>query len=193
MKEANRHRDKRGRKHLLPPALSLLLAAFVLLSLAPCLYGQQRQQKEYDVKAAFIFNFIKFVQWPEEDDIPGWRFCVVGTDRFGAAIDDLSRKTVKEKKITVKREESVAALKHCHVLFIGSSEWQRLKSILTGVREYRVLTVGDTEDFAHRGVMINFYLEEGKVRFEINMDAVRRANLKIDSKLLRLARIIQGQ
>jgi hypothetical protein len=77
------------------------------------------------------------------------------------------------------------------MVFVGSSERQRLKAILDGAKEGDVLTIADSESFGHLGIMINFYIEENKVRFEINLDAVRRTGLKITSKLLRLARVIQ--
>jgi hypothetical protein len=173
-------------------ACLMLTTGVNLIWSVPLLQGQQRQPKEYDVKAAFIFNFAKFVEWPNEGQISNWRVCLVGTDPFGAALDELDGKIVKEKKMAVKRDESLNSLKNCQMLFISSSEKERLKSILAAIKEYNVLTISDTENFARQGVMINFYVEDNKVRFEINADAVRRTGLKITSKLLRLARLIHA-
>jgi hypothetical protein len=183
----DKHRFQRIRLVL---ACLMLITAVNLIWSVSLLQGQQRQPKEYEVKAAFIFNFTKFVEWPVENQISNWRLCLVGTDPFGAALDELNGKIVKEKKMAVKRDESLGNLKSCQILFISSSEKERLRPILGAIKEHNVLTISDTENFARQGVMINFYVEDNKVRFEINPDAIRRSGLRITSKLLRLARLI---
>jgi len=119
------------------------------------------------------------------------RFSTTSPDPFGGALDKIaSTKTVGNKKIAVRRFESPGDCAPCHVLFVSSSEAERLDGVIAKTKGAHTLVVGDTEGFARRGVAINFFIERNKVRFEINPAAARRAGLKISSKLLRLARIV---
>jgi hypothetical protein len=147
---------------------------------------------EYDVKAAFLYNFVRFTEWPSEADSRPMSICIIGSDPFGRALDALQGRPVKGKPIAVRRIRNLQEVQGCRVLFIGASEKDRLRDILATVRGFNVLTIGDTEHYARHGVMINFFVEENKVAFEINVDAVRQTDLTITSKLLRLARIVQS-
>ena len=153
--------------------------------------------REYDVKAAFLYHFVQFVEWPADtssSDTTPFIYGILGDDPFGVSLEDIiSSKTIHGRPLTLKRFRSLDELEFCHVLFIGSSESERLQQILDTLQPWHVLTVGETEQFAHKGGIINFVIEDKKVRFEINVEAANQAALKINSKLLRLAMIIRPE
>jgi len=150
---------------------------------------------ESDVKAAFILNFIKFVEWPAsafsspEDPI---LISVVGKAPIGDAIDGLNGKTVSGRKVVVRKARDLAALERCHVLFIGTSEKTALAPALGAAQRWPVLTVGDFDGFAGRGGTIGFVRQDSRVGFEINEDSARKAGLKVNAKLLYLGKSIRG-
>lgn len=165
---------------------AFLLAA--LLTAAPTL--AQRVASEYDVKAAFLYNFTKFVEWPAgafADEKASLRLCVLGENPFGGSLQTLAEEEVAGHRLTVVRSESLSSPEGCHVLFISRSERERLPRILNDVRNAPVLTVADSPGFLEQGGAINFVLDRSKVRFEINRRAAERSGLKISSKLLQLA------
>ncbi len=146
---------------------------------------------EYEVKAAFVHNIAKFVEWPASAGVKETlRLCILGSGPFGAAADGLRGKPVGAKVWEVAPANAHANLKECQVLFIGAAEAANLPRLLEGLKGSPVLTVGDTEGYAERGVMVNLFLEQNKVRFEINNAAAGRAGLRISSQLLKLARIV---
>jgi hypothetical protein len=169
------------------PALVLLLAVL----LAP---GRVHAQPagEYDVKAAFLYNFAKFVDWPSAafpEPNSSFRICVLGKDPFGGSLQAaVGGEEIAGHKLTVVRTDSLSRPAGCQILFISRSERDQTSQVLTAVRDSPVLTVGDAPGFLEQGGMINFLLEGGKVRFEINNEAAGRANIRISSKLLQLAR-----
>jgi hypothetical protein len=152
---------------------------------------------EYEIKAAFIYNFAKYVEWPENtgtDSGEAFVIGVLGEDPFGALLDQLARsKTVGNKRIVIHRFDTIDDYTPCCILFVAASEQDRLPAILEKLADSPVLVIGDTPGFARRGVAVNFFIEESKVRFEINPAAAARAGLKISSKLLRLAKIIMEE
>lgn len=146
---------------------------------------------EYEVKAAFIYNFTRFVQWPPARASGPLDICVMGEDPFGSAIDEaVAGKSVGERAINVTRIEAIKEAKACELLFISSSEEDALEDILEALGDAPVLTVADMDDFAERGGMINLIKEGSRVRFEINVDALEDAGLRASSRLLRLATIV---
>jgi hypothetical protein len=152
---------------------------------------------EYQIKAAFLYNFVKFVEWPPET-LPGNRapivVAVLGKDPFGSALDDvILGKVVDGHPIQILRTNSMQDLKACQIAFISPSEVKRLPEILVGLRGSSVLTVGEADHFAQLGGMIQFTLEGNKVRFAINVDAAERARLKVSSKLLSLATVVHDE
>lgn len=151
--------------------------------------AQQTGPTEYQVKAAFLYNFAKFVEWPSHSGT--LQVCIIGDDPFGRDIEYIEGKTAGGKRLSVKRIGSIQGIKHCGALFISSSESERLGYIIGAVEGSHILTVGDTAGYAERGVIINLYEEQGKVRFEINREAADRSGLKLSSKLLGLAKIVQ--
>jgi hypothetical protein len=146
---------------------------------------------EYQVKAVFLFNFAQFVDWPPkafpEPQTP-LVIGVLGEDPFGTYLDETVRgEKVKDRPLVVQRYRRVGEIKTCHVLFISRSETDRLEQILASVKGRNILTVGDAEDFALRGGMIQLVTEKNKIRMRINLEAVKAAGLTISSKLLRVA------
>ena len=164
------------------------LLAFWLL--AACTL-QAGQPKEYEVKAAFLFNFAKFVDWPAKaftQDSAPVVFGILGEDPFGKSLPAIvERETVKGRKIEIRHYQAGDDFSGCHILFVSRSEGQRAKEILEQATLRATLTVGDAEDFSAQGGMINFVLVDQTVRFDINLEAAARAGLKISSKLLAVA------
>jgi len=152
---------------------------------------------EYLIKAGFIYNFAKFVEWPStafsQPDSP-IMIGVLGTDPFGSVLDRL----VEDKKIgprgfVVKRYKwgkDLKDLKECKILFVSASEKAHIDEIVQAVKGLPILMVGETPGFAERGGIIRFTLEDNRVRFEINVEAAHQADLNISSRLLTLAKII---
>lgn len=169
--------------------MALLRPALVLVLLLPG--PASAQAPEYDLKAAFLFNFAKFVEWPESA-FAGERaplsICVYGQDPFGLALDAVVQgERVGERSLLVQRPDSLDDLEECHVLFVARSEKGRLGEVLERVKGEPVLTVSDTDGFLRAGGIINFILEGSKVRFLIDQEAAERSGLEISSKLMRLA------
>ncbi|HEY2328590.1 MAG TPA: YfiR family protein [Verrucomicrobiae bacterium] len=150
--------------------------------------------KEYQVKAVFLFNFAQFVEWPTnafpETQTP-LVIGILGDDPFGAFLDETVRgETVNTRPLVIRRFRRVEDIKMCHILFISQSEAKRLDRIFTDLKDRNILTVGDSENFASRGGMIRFNIEQNKIQLRINLEAAKAANLTISSKLLRPAVIV---
>jgi len=146
---------------------------------------------EYQVKAAFLFNFAKFVDWPSrkftEPDSP-LIIGIVGSDPFGALLEEqVQDQRINDRIVVVRHIQSMEELRKCHMIFVCRSEADRLGPILSEVRGDNVLTVGETDKFISHGGMINFVVVDGNVHFQINDSAARHAGLKISSKLANLA------
>ena len=160
------------------------------------LSGEVPQPSEYQLKAAFLYNFAKFVEWPKEafaGPTTPFTIGVLGQNPFG---DELNR-TVQNKDlnghpIAIKYLRTVSEAGTCHILFICSSERRRMADILKVASAGNVLTVAETDRFLQAGGMIRFVMEENKVRFDINDEAAKSAGLRISSKLLGVARHIEG-
>ena len=157
--------------------------------------AQVRPPSEYELKAAFLFNFAKFVDWPPNafagPESP-FLVCVLGADPFGIALDNALRgKIIAEHPASVARVKRVADISSCQILFVAASESHLLPEVLAKLRGQCVLVIGETNDFASSGGAIQFTLEDNRIRFFINPDAADRAGLKISSKLLALAKIVR--
>lgn len=166
----------------------------VIFAFAPeTLRAQPEVSKEYQIKAACLFNFARFVEWPPtaftNADAP---LCIgiLGDDPFGQSLDKtLKDETVHNHRLLVVRSKHVEDLKTCQLVFISRSEKGHVTEILD-VLKTGTLTVSETEDFARRGGDINFFLEGNKVRFEINPAVAQSQGLKISSQLLSLGKIV---
>ena len=151
---------------------------------------------EYQVKAAYLFNFLKFVEWPDDsfaDSLAPIVIGVVGEDPFGSALPQVTiGKTVQGRDLVIRKYRTGEDVRGAHILFISPSEKKRLPMILSSLRGSSVLTVADTDGFLDAGGMIQFLNENDRVRFAINVEATSRANLKMSSKLLSLAKVVGG-
>jgi len=150
---------------------------------------------EYEVKAAFLYNFAKFVKWPEGNTLgPTFVVAVMGEDPFGDILDrTFAGKTIQGRKTEVRRIHTPTPPSDAQILFIGSSERPRLAQILKTLEGGSALTVADMDGFTERGGMIAFRLRSDVVNFDINLDQVERARLKMSSQLIRLARNVIGK
>jgi hypothetical protein len=171
-------------------ALSALLAAGQLNSAA------QEISREYQIKAAFLFNFAQFVEWPAGAfPLASTPLCIgiLGTDPFGAALDDtVQGETIRNHPLVVTRSSQVEDLKDCQLVFVSESERDRVGEVLAALDPQSVLTVSDIERFAERGGVIRFFVQGNRVRFEINPASARREGIKISSQLLALGRIVES-
>jgi len=150
---------------------------------------------EYQIKAAYLYKFTRFVEWPEEalpDTLSTITIGVLGEGDMYAALESIVKgKQVKGRRLGIKHFGKAEDLVFCHVLFIGRSEKIRLREILEILKGQSTLTVGEEERFARSGGMINFIIVENRVRLEINVRAAEEGDLKISSRLLTLARIVK--
>ncbi len=152
---------------------------------------------EYEVKAAYLSHFARFVEWPAETfdgDAGPLVIGVLGDDPFEGALEQqIGKLRVSGRDLVIKRGPRLEALGRTQILFISASESLRLPKILAGVSGHPVLTVGDTEGFAARGGIVNFTIRNHRVRLEINVERAKAAQLKISSQLLKLATIVQEE
>ncbi len=184
--------DSAGRRHL-KASLWTWLVAFALLFSGAQNISAQSVSKEYQVKAAFLYNFSQFIEWPARA-LSGQSPLVIGVlgaNPFGDYLEEIVRgERVGNHPLLVRRFHQVSEVQNCHILFISQSEANQLEQILAYVRGRNILTVGDIDNFAVRGGMIRFVTENNRIRFRINLAAARGANLIISSKLLRAAEIV---
>lgn len=177
------------------PSIFLFLAAVALAFAPEKIRAQAEVPKEYQVKAAFLFHFAQFVEWPSGNSTNAnepFVIGVLGENPFGGALDEIVKgETIGNRKIIVQYSRSAEDLKNCQMVFVCKSEEARLPRILKELDGDNLLTVGESGGFAQRGGIINFYIEDGKVHFEINPDAAAREKLKISSQLFRLGKIVQ--
>lgn len=152
--------------------------------------------REGDVKAAFVLNFLKFVEWPAstsrspEDPIV---LSLLGDDPIAASLATLDGKEASGRRVVVRKIPALSALERCQVLFVGASEKAQLERVLGAVQRWPVLTVADFEGFAGRGGTIGFVRQDNRVGFEINEESARNAGLKVSAKLLYLGRSAHGR
>jgi len=148
-----------------------------------------------EVEAVFLFNFSEFVDWPPQafaDPNAPIVIGVLGSDPFGAALDDVVRgEKINGRGLVVRRFEHVEGLADCQILFISRSERARLQPVLQAIKGRSVLTVSDLDDFASEGGVIGFVQEDNKIRLRINLQAAKAAGLTLSSKLLRPALIVK--
>ena len=162
----------------------LWLVSLALASFAP--QASSNDLPEYRLKAAFIYNFALFTEWPAGVGAT-LNLCVFGKDPFGEEIDPLQGKKVGDRSIAVQRKTSVESLKGCQIVFIASSAIGSLPRVLDSLRGTPVLTVADSPGAADQGVALNMSVAQNKVAFEANLQAARAAGVNLSSKLLRLA------
>ncbi len=173
-----------------PLALGIWAAVYA----EPGAQAQISLDRERQIKVAFLYNFVKFVDWPIEvlpksgDTIS---ICVLSDDPVYEALETIDGKNVKGRRLTVRRMDAVKDLASCHVAFFGITEEKRLPQFIRGLQGSSVLTVGEIDRFAQSGGIINLVVVNNKVRFEINVDRAERAHLKLGSQLLSMATIVK--
>jgi hypothetical protein len=174
-----------------PLFLCSIVAIVFALPLDTILFAQQPKPSEYQVKATYLYNFGRFVKWP--DTVPAGKgdtfsVCVLGLDPFGSILDStLSGEALDGKPVLLRRISKPQDAGECRILFISSTEEKHLKEILTALDESGVLTVSDMPGFTRRGGMIQFVLEGDRIRFEINLTSAESAKLVLSSELLKVA------
>jgi hypothetical protein len=170
-----------------------IVLAFLMIFGPGGVRAQPARIPEYQLKAAFLFNFAQFVSWPadstEEADAP-FVIGILGDDPFSGALDETVRgEHLGTRPYAVQRFRRVEDIKRCDILFIGRSERDRLPQILAGLAHRPILTVSDADGFLEAGGMIRFVTEQSRVRLRINVAGAQAAHLTLSSKLLRLAEI----
>ena len=189
----------------------LMVSALVLLAvpIATMADTDSEHTREYQIKAAFLYNFTKFVDWPEEktaDSNEPVIIGIIGKNQFGNSLELLKTQKAKGRAFVIKQFKNfeelkkfgrknkakqlqqIASLRKCDLLFICFSEKKNFTEIITLVKSHNVLTVGETDGFLECDGIVNLLTKEEKVHFEINLTAARQTKLKISSKLLRLAK-----
>jgi hypothetical protein len=169
--------------------LVLVMSLFGVSMDAP---PQQITAREYQLKAAFLFNFTQFVEWPAEafaqDDSP-LVIGILGEDPFGSYLDDIVQgEKLNNHPLVVRRYAKVEDIKECHILFINA-KGKGLKDVLDNLKSTSTLTVSDVDSFVKSGGMVRFFTEDNKLRIRIGLDPIKEARLVVSSKLLRLAEV----
>jgi YfiR/HmsC-like len=182
-----------------PPLFPLIVCLFGLLLAAPFPSGMPALQRgrptQYDVEAVYLYQFGRFVQWPEQSNAPpnAFTICVIGRDPFGNTLDGtVAGESIGQQPIKTERLADSIDAKHCRILYISPSEDAHLDQILESLQLAPVLTVSDAPDFVTRGGMIQFVLQENRVRFEINVANAQKAGLTMSSQLLKVASALRG-
>jgi hypothetical protein len=181
--------------------MALLTRLFVLVTLAVLAAGEVRPAamsveglSEYEVKAAFLFNFTRFVEWPPDAFPTDTTPIVIGlfhSDPFGAALRRVvDGQTVRGRAVEIRVVKSYDEVRACHMVFVSAGEERRIPDLLRSGAVGRVLVVGESAGFAQAGGMMNFVMDGSRVRFEVNLRAATRAGLKLSSRLLSMARLV---
>ena len=173
-------------------ALLLTLMFWAVTCWGPALPAAAAASSEYQVKAAFLYNFMKFVEWPGDGlGNPGvLTLGILGRDPFGDALEEVRDKTAKGRRVVLLHLKSLEEVKDCDLLFVCGSEKGRLTQIVKAAQNYRILTVADQEGFCQAGGMINLVFVKNRVGFEVNVAAANRGRLRVSSQLLKLARLV---
>lgn len=184
------HPSRPGWRHRVIPVL-----AAMLLACQPAFSGAAAQPStEYRIKAAFLYNFTRFVTWPANPaGESGFTLCVLGDDPFGNLLDTLAGKSVNNMPLEVRHPGNLALLEQCKLVFISEAAIGQIGDAVELLHELPVLTVSDVRGFTELGGIIEFRIISNKVRFDINLSAAKSSGLSISSKLLSLAtRFRQG-
>ncbi len=171
----------------------LAFGCSLCLAWAPRLGAQTATSKEYEIKAAFIYRLTQFMEWPTNrfsSSSEPITLCIVGQDPFGSAIDTvLKNQKIGVRDFQIKRLAASANTGHtnCHLLFMGASAASETGKIVSALRDQAVLTVGEEEEFTRKGGHVRLFIQDNKLRFEINVAAFERSGLKLHSQVMKLA------
>ncbi len=170
------------------------VAAITLFATAMTAVSATAINEEYQLKAVFLFNFLQFVDWPAKafsDPHSPIYVCVLGTDPFGDELDGvMAGERLEGRPIVVERHKDVAETSHCHLVFIANDSATRERQALAALESKPILTVGDADDFASRGGIIELDVRDNRIRLLINLQAANQAQLRLSSKLLRKSQIV---
>jgi YfiR/HmsC-like len=171
--------------------------ALLLVALTGSPVFSQSEADEYRVKAAFLYHFAQLIDWPTDppgDPKSAFLVCTLGTDPFHGDLEStIGGKSIGKRTIEIKHFKQPQEASGCEILFIARTENQRLPAILGPLAAAPILTVGEADDFVQRGGTIRFFLEDSKIRFDINLDAANHSGLHISSRLLLLAKNVIGK
>lgn len=174
----------------------LALAFLLMLGLQP-LPGSAADTafEEYQIKGALLFKLVSFVTWPPQentDTTKNFTICILGENYFDDILNTIESYSSNGERINIKYYEQPSSLEeNCQIAFISKSKKASLNSIFDSIEEFPILTVGDTENFLENGGMIKFQTNKGRLSIEINLDAVKTAQLRISAPLLQLANIVE--
>jgi hypothetical protein len=146
---------------------------------------------EYQVKAAFLYNLARMVEWPNESDSAPLVMCFMGEDVFGNTTDGISNKTIRNRPLTFRKNVALRDVEICHILYIGPSERSNTAGITRALGNRAILTVSDMNDFTDRGGMVTLTRDNERINIEVNLKKAEKTGLKISSRLLTLAKIVQ--
>lgn len=165
----------------------------ILLLVWAVITAQSTAVSSAEIKAAFLYNFATFSEWPSEafsNSNSPFTIGILGDNPFGTVLNDIIRNETKEgHPLTVKYFNKIEDVKNCQILFVNMPKSDTQVQAITALKKQNVLTVSDTPDFVSKGGMIRFFIENNKLRFQVNLGAVKEGNIVISSKLLRLAEI----
>lgn len=186
------------RRDPLPPGCLAHLRVALLASLIAFTASFARADTavaEYQLKAAYLFNFAKFTEWPAAALPAGApvTVCVAGRDPFGEALTGIETKTIQNHPVRVRRSVRIDDLRGCHLVFVGEGEERRLPELFRNAELASALTLGDSEDFVEHGGTIGLVTRDNRILFDVNMDSARRAGLRLSSQMLKLARTVKGK
>lgn len=163
----------------------LFSSLFLFFNLTPI--ASASEVSEYRLKAAFLYNFIAYTRWPDQT-VDSLRVCIHGEDPFDENLQYLKNKKVNETDLLVQNTKHIPEISDCQVIFISNSAIGNLNNILDHIKNKPVLTISDSINAGRKGIMINMTINEGRIEFNVNLNAVRNANLELSAQLLRLAK-----
>ncbi len=169
--------------------MQVVLLAFILLFFSSAI-ARDDIDLEYKLKAAFTFNFIKFIEWPKESlqsGNPEFTLSILGSGPINDALLELEGKSVFGKKLHIREVDDIPEAKGSEAMFINSSKESQLEEIMKQTRKMKMLTIGEMDEFCEQGGMINFVIEDDSIQFEINLKEARRSSFVISYKLLNQA------
>lgn len=176
------------------PVIAGIAFSLFVLATPVVAYPFMTQTGEYEIEAAFMFNFAKLTEWPKSafaSSDNNFVMCVIGDNPFGSSLDTLAGRTVAGLNVSIRKIDEISEVTACNLLFVASSEKPRLTEIVAHVRNRPILTVSDIRGFEKDGGIIAFFLQDNRVRFRINMNAAEKARLKISSHLLEIADVVR--
>jgi hypothetical protein len=167
----------------------------ILFFLIGCLNISQAQSTEYLLKAGFMERFTRFIEWPSDsiqsDTTKPFIILILGKNPFGENLKYVFSKTrIKDRKVLINYASKLDTTSYCHMIYIGNTTTRELRSILNYTQNKPIITVSETEGYGSQGVLINFFIENNKIRFEINPEAFRKSGLRVSHLLLNTAKII---